>query len=268
MPVPLGRAAAGRAGEPLPPLLAGLAQSRYRVSLERGQLAMLAGPPNGGKTAVALLMALRMGVPTLYVSADSDETVVAGRVGAAVSGHEFKTVRQAIEHGLFEDMYGARMPGHLRFMFDPSEPSLQDITHQLTAWLELWGDYPSLIICDNLLNLGSDDANEWSGLRRTLKDLHFLARKTRAAVLVLHHTAEGDFSFDRAPTRKEIQGKLSQLPRVILTVAQHEGEMWMAVVKNTNGPSDPMAKDPVRMIIDFTRMRLWDTPQGRPVSLE
>lgn len=251
-------------------MLPALAQSRYKVGLERGQLAMLAGPPGGGKTALALIMALSMGVPCLYVAADSDETVMAARVGAALSGHRYGDVRQAIEHGLFDELYGRLVSQHpIRFLFDPSEPSLQDISHALTAYLELWGSYPELIVVDNLINIRSEGADEWTGLRRVAKDLHWLARKTKAAVLVLHHTSEGDHDWKGAPARKEIQGKISQLPSVILTVSQDGmGLMSVAVVKQRSGAADPQAKDPISLIIDFSRMRVYDTNTGRPVYLD
>lgn len=245
-------------------MLAGLAQSRYKVQLERGQLAMIAGPPGGGKTALALIMALRMGVPTLYVAADSDELVMAARVGAALSGHRYEEVRRAVEHGVYDEVYGRLVnETKIRFLFDPSEPSLQDIVHALTCWLELWGSYPELIVIDNLINIRSDDANEWAGLRKTAKDLHFLARKTKAAVVVLHHTTEGEM-----PTRSSIQGKITQLPSLIMTVYEDEGSMLVWVVKQRSGLADKNAKDPIRMMINFDRMKLHDVLDGRPVYFD
>jgi hypothetical protein len=221
---------------------------------------MLAGPPGAGKTMVALIAALRMAVPTLYVSADSDEDTMAARAAAAITGHPVASVAETIQYGLFRSEYGPlveAMP--IRFVFDPSDPTVDDIALALTAWLEVRGTAPHLIVVDNLLNLKSEDSNEWQGMRQVCKDMHFFARKTKACVMLLHHTSEQDAShIETAPPRSAIQGKVSQLPALILTMANSNGELFVGVVKNRHGPSDPMARNPYRMLIDFTNCRIID----------
>lgn len=234
-------------------------KSAYGVRFNRGQLCMLAGAPGAGKTTVALIGALRMGVSCLYFSADSDETTMAARAASAITAHPYSDVRDVQAYGLYDDVYGERV-GQLpiRFVFD-SEPSMDDLVLGLEAYLELWGQHPQLIVVDNLMNLATDDGNEWQGLRQAVKGLHWLARRTKACVWVLHHTSEqNDAWISSAPPRGAIQGKLSQLPEVILTLANHDGELLVGVVKNRHGPSDPKAERPVRMVIDFARNRLWD----------
>lgn len=261
MPVPLGRVATSRTSQPLPDALPALRKSKYGVVFGRGQLCMLAGPPGGGKTTVALIGAINMGVPTLYFSADSDETTMAGRTASALTKHQYTTVREVQAHGLYEEMYGAQV-GKLpiRFVFDPSEPSMDDISNALKAYVECWGVYPELIVIDNLMNMRNDDSgNEWQGMRTTVKNLHWLARKTKACIWLLHHTSEGEAKWvTAAPPRSAIQGKLAQLPEVILTLANYEGYMYVAVVKNRHGASDPLAEMPLRMIVDFSTNQLID----------
>jgi hypothetical protein len=223
---------------------------------------MLAGAPGAGKTATALIMAIRMGVPTLYFSADSDETTMAARAACIVSGHDYTTVRQTQIHGLYDEIYGEKINAlPIRFVFDPSEPSLDDIGHGMDAYLELWGEYPHLVIIDNLMNMRNDDSgNEWQGMRQTVKSLHWIARRTKACVWLLHHTSEQSEAWiTGAPPRSAIQGKLAQLPEVILTLASNEGTLQVAVVKNRHGVSDPLAKRPMEWILDFVTMRLWDS---------
>jgi hypothetical protein len=222
---------------------------------------MLAGPPGAGKTMVALIAAIRMRVPTLYFSADSDEDTMAARAAAALTGHPVSTAAEAISHGLYAEEYGGlveELP--LRFVFDPSEPSIEDIAKSHTAWLEVWGTPPLLIVVDNLMNMRGEDGNEWQAMRQSCKDLQFFARKTKACVLLLHHTSEQEAGFvESAPPRSAIQGKVSQLPALILTVANRDGEMFMAVVKNRSGPQDPMARNPIRMVADFVTCKIWDS---------
>ena len=224
---------------------------------------MFAGAPGAGKTTAALIMAIRTGVPTLYFSADSDEITMAARAACAVSGHGYSTVRESQVNGLYDELYGEQINElPIRFVFDPSEPSLDDIANGINAWVELWGDTPSLVIVDNLMNMRNDDSgNEWQGMRQTVKALHWMARRTKACVWLLHHTSEQDDRWiTSAPPRSAIQGKLAQLPEVVLTMANHEGILWLAIAKNRHGKSDPLAKDPLRIIVDFVTMRLWDTP--------
>ena len=260
MPVPLLRAAAVAPTSYLPDPFPGLAQSKYKVRFRRGQLVMLAGPPGAGKTTIALVAAIRMGVPGLYISADSDETTMAARTAAAITGQPVATVEEAIRNGVYEQQYGPDLADlKLRFMFDPSEPSLEDIAHALTAWVEIHGEPPQLIVVDNLMNLRTEEGNEWTAMRQSVKDLHWLARSSKACVIVLHHTSEQDSNhISQAPPRGAIQGKVTQLPALILTAANNLGEMWVAVVKNRHGTADPHAKNPLRWVVDFTNCQIYD----------
>lgn len=264
MPVPLGRVAVTKAATPLPDPLEGLARSQYKVAFNRGQLVMIAGPPGGGKTTTALIMAIKMGVPTLYVSADSDETTMAARAASAISGHAYSTVRKAQELGIFEELYGEQVDAlPIRFIFDPSEPSLDDIANAIDAYVEVHGQPPWLLVIDNLMNCRNDERgnDEWAGMRATVKALHWMARQTKACVWVLHHTSEqSDGWIEAAPPRSAIQGKLSQLPELILTIANKDGTLMVGVVKNRHGKSDPKAREPVRMAIDFVATRIFDLP--------
>jgi RecA-family ATPase len=200
-----------------------------------------------------------MKVPTLYISADSDEDTMAARLAAALTKHDVHTVTETIQHGLYQDEYGALVDVlPIRFVFDPSEPSIEDIANALECWIEINGEPPHLIIIDNLMNMAGE-GNEWEAMRRNLKDLHWLARKSKACVVVLHHTSEQDKeNIIGAPPRSAIQGKVSQLPSVILTMANDGGEMFVAVVKHRYGPQDPLAKNPIRMVADFTNCQIYD----------
>jgi hypothetical protein len=260
--VRLWRGTGGKTATPLPDPLEGLARSRYKIKFNRGQLCMFAGAPGAGKTTAALIMAIQANVPCLYFSADSDEITMAARAASAITHHPYVSVRESQSAGLYEDLYGeqiAQLP--IRWIFDPSDPSIDDISNAVTAYVELWGKPPELIVVDNLMNMRSDDGNEWQGLRQVVKDLHWMARRTKACIWLLHHTSEQDPRWiSSAPPRVAIQGKLSQLPEIVLTLANDEGVFWVAVVKNRHGPSDPHARAPLRMIVDFVSMRIHDAP--------
>lgn len=258
MPQPLTRTS--RAAAPLPDPFRSLAQSKYHVRFRRGEVVMVAGPPGAGKSMLALAAAINMRVPTLYISADSNESTMAARAAACVTGHPIETVAKTIEIGLWREEYAVRLADvPVRFEYDDTDPTIDDIAHALTAFVEVWGETPHLLVLDNLMNMSTDDANEWQGMRGAVKQLHYIARKSKACVLVLHHTSEQDSGhIESAPPRSAIQGKVSQLPALILTVANRGGELFVGVVKNRHGPADVGAKDPVRMIMDFATCRVYD----------
>lgn len=269
MPQPLTRTS--RAAAPLPDPFHLLAHSKYGVRFRRGEVVMIAGPPGAGKSMLALSAALtwaRQGVPVLYISADSNEATMASRAAACVTGHPVDTVAKTIEIGLWAEEYAPRLAElPIRFEYDDCDPTIGDIANGLTAFLEVWGTAPHVIILDNLMNMTSDDSNEWQGMRNAVKQLHYIARKSKACVVVLHHTSEQDSHFvESAPPRSAIQGKVSQLPALILTVANKGGEMFIGVVKHRHGPADVMAKDPVRMIADFTCCRIHDKSLAQEVG--
>lgn len=215
---------------------------------------MIAGPPGAGKTVFALAAIVKMACPTLYISADSDEDTMASRTVASITGHPVDNVLQTIQHGLFAEEYaGVLKDFPIRFEYDPSDPTKEDIGNSLLAWQELHGKMPDVLVLDNLMNMSTGDANEWQGMRQAVKDLHYLARKTRMCVIVLHHTSEQDPAhIETAPPRGAIQGKVSQLPALVLTLGNSGGELYVGIVKNRHGPADPLSRDPFKMAIDFS----------------
>lgn len=262
MPVPLLRAANHQTGAALPDPWPMLAKSKYAVRFYTPMYAMIAGSPGAGKTMLALDMAIRMNVPTLYISADSDEVTMRVRAAAILSGHDQGTIRQVLDYGMFKEVYGHYLAGlPIKFMFDPSEPSMDDIFNALEAFKEVEGEMPKLIIIDNIMNMEIDGNNEWAGMRMASKDLQFLSRKTRACVVALHHTSEQDPRWiTSAPPASAIQGKITQLPSMVLTVASVDNQMFVAVVKQRFGDRDPGATNPFRFVTDFSRGKIWDQP--------
>lgn len=216
-------------------------------------------------------MALKMARPTLYVSADSDELTMTVRAASAVTHDNSRDVRKTLANGFFHEVYGDALSGSpLRFEFEPANPTIEDIGLMLEAYHEAEGAYPELLVVDTLMNVEGSSENEWASMRQTAKNLHWLARKTKACLLVLHHTSEQDKTWiTTAPPRNAIQGKVSQLPSVILTAANYQGELFVAVVKNRFGEADPGADNPLRFIVDMARVRVWDEPmmatQGRGI---
>jgi predicted ATP-dependent serine protease len=243
----------------LPDLFPALAQNGIRF--RRGQVTMIAGQPNSGKSLLALFYAVKSGVPTLYISADTDAYTTAIRAAAVITGSQVNTVEEAFSSGTGYEFYEDELKTlkHLRFDFDPS-PTLDDIQLSIQAYGEAFGEYPQLLIIDNLLNIAALHDNEWTGMRDIAKAMHHIARETDAAVFMLHHTTEAEGRPELPPSRKSIQGKISQLPEMILTVAMdHDtSEYRIACVKNRFAKNSAAGTDYTVLFADASRMTLYN----------
>lgn len=209
---------------------------RYGFLPRRGQLLMVAGPPGSQKSGFALWYARKTNVRCLYFSADMAPHTAVTRHAAEMSGFPVESVAEAIDAGA-SDFFGEYLgASNLTFCFD-SSPTLDDIADEIAAYVELFDDYPEMIIVDNAMNIEAEMGEEIAGLKMVLKELHRVARVTGAAVLVLHHTREeGDLT--KPQPRSAIAGKINQLPERILTVA-FDGTCFMfSPVKNRDGKGD------------------------------
>ena len=222
---------------------------------------MVAAAPNAGKSMFALIYAMKAKVPTLFFSADTDTTTVMMRAAAHSSGHNQMTVEQSLSaDSHYYDKHFDKL-SHIKWVFD-SSPSLDDIELEIKAYVELYGEAPQLIVVDNLMNVAAETDNEWAGLRAIMMELHDMARKTEACVLVLHHVSEqSEYGSPTKPAhRRAIQGKVSQLPALILTLGYDasNGELKVAAVKNRFGPHTADASDYVTLNVDYGSCQISD----------
>ncbi len=245
-------------GHPLPTAWPQLAAQG--VEIRGGELTVIAGQPAAGKSAFALATALRIGRPTLYFCADTAAWTMLLRVVAMVTGQTQDNVESRLDVDLgFADgaMESVRF---VRWCFD-SAPTLADIDTEVEAYNEVWGSYPALIVIDNLIDVAEGD-DEFAAIRRTQKELKFLARDTGAAVLVLHHVTEA-FRVDEgsAPSRSSILGKDTRLPALVLTITNENGYLGVAVVKNRYGKCDPSGRTVTWLGFDGSRMHIFELDQ-------
>ena len=228
---------------------------------------MVAAAPNAGKSMFALVYAIRANVPTLFFSADTDTTTVTIRTLAHLSDHPQMTVESNLDKDPnYYDQY-LSTTSHISWVFD-SSPSLDDIEMEIKAYIELYGLAPELIVIDNLMNVAAEHDNEWAGLREIMMNLHDMARKTEACVLVLHHVSEQSEygSPTQPPPRRAIHGKVSQLPAVILTLGYDplQDMLRVAPVKNRFGPHSANGDDHATLFTNFSNCQIGDADaQGR-----
>ena len=208
---------------------------------------MVAGPPGAGKSTVALAIALKSRVPTLYASMDSHESTMAIRALSMATGIS----QSEVENRMVSDPEWASVllkehVGHIKWMFDAS-PTLKDLEDQINVYRELQGDNPALIVVDNAVDVTHDSGDEFSSLRSLMREVKWWSRDTGAAFLILHHTSEGYEGYP-CPPRAALHGKIAQVPSLIVTLSSSQpGLMAAAAVKNRYGPADATGKTAVWM---------------------
>lgn len=231
----VGRSDSG--GEPLPSVFK--AFDANKITPRRAEVSMFAGVPGVGKSTLSLAMALHMGVPTLYISADTNAHTMAMRLASMISGKNQSDVESLMNRDPDWTKAVLAKSRHIVWSFE-SSPSLDDIVEEIQAFEELWGTSPEAIFIDNLMDIATDGGEEFASMRAVMKELKYLARATNAAIIILHHTSEGVPGAPCQP-RSALQGKVAQLPALICTLGVVGTSMAIAPVKNRYGRADANA---------------------------
>lgn len=251
-------------GEPLDPVFPTMGKRKW--FLRRAQVVLIAAAPNVGKSAFALKLAIEMRLKTLVISADTDPYTTMLRAAAVITGHKMSTIETAMR-GPGRVFYEEALQelDYLRFVFD-SGPTLEDIDLEVSAFNEVYGEPPELIIVDNLINVQCDDGDEFRGLRLVSAAMHQLARATGACVVCLHHVT-GEYEDGlKPPPRRALHGKISKYPELILTLGKEGTFLGVSCTKNRNGPHDPLANNAMWLYCDLERMIFEDQQEKQGVS--
>jgi predicted ATP-dependent serine protease len=242
------------AGTPIPTVFEKLklASAEFRY----GQVSLIAAAPGIGKSALVLQLALGAGVPTLYFSADSDAGTQYSRAAAMVTGEKLAFINESITKKQVSrfDM-ALNKARHIRFVFD-SAPSLDDVDAHVMAYGYAFGQWPKLIIVDNVSDLFTETEG-FQGLEEAMDFLAELARKTGAHIVALHHVVGEYESGDKIVPLGGLKGKISKKPTLILTlnrVAGAEDQLNIAIVKNRAGIASASGAHSVWLKMDLSRM--------------
>lgn len=243
-----------RAGTPIPTVFERLtalgAEFRY------GQFHMIAAGPGTGKSVLALLLALQAEIETLYFSMDSDAGTQYSRAVSMITGEEHSRVQSAVAQGqtVHYDM-ALNRARHIRFVFE-SNPSLDEVNEHVMAYGYAFGQWPRLIIVDNISDLFTDK-EETQGLIEAAEWLKALAAKTGACIVALHHlTGEYD-SGDIVAPLSALRGKISKKPVLIITLNRLPDNPMMlnaAIVKNRGGIANARGNYSAWLPMDLSRM--------------
>lgn len=253
------------AREPLPDVW-GLA--KHGIVVRRGQVTMVSAQPNDGKSLLVMWTVLQwalLGIRSLYFSADTDEETTLRRAAATLTGKTQNMVELSLRDGWGECQSAlAELDGRVSFDFE-TDPSYQHIYEELVAYFEMWGDYPEVIVVDNLMDISTENDDEYGGMRDTTRAMKRFARMTGCAVILLHHCNETDKRENHPPARREITGKVAQKPEMILTVQLDGNLMRIACVKNRSGPKDPKGIVHHVLMVDFERVQFFG-PNYQPIG--
>jgi energy-coupling factor transporter ATP-binding protein EcfA2 len=228
-----------KAGQLAPlPRVAAL-QEMYSLGAQprAGQFIVVFGEPGCGKSTFMEWYINEMDIPSIYVSADTDATDMTSRLGAMRTGMTVDDVKDALVSGGRDYIAGEISDSKIWWCYD-SNPDLNDIADELACYVELYDEYPACIVIDNAMNVDGSIDDDQGGLRMVFMELRRLSRETGITVFALHHAREeGDPT--KPPARQRLQGKVSQLPDLILGVALDQDKFYLANVKVRDGKSDP-----------------------------
>lgn len=222
----------GDSGSPLPSVFRRLEE--IGVKLKRSQVSMVAAAPGVGKSAYALQYAMKSKVRTLYLSPDSDIMMLSGRILASlwdISTDDAETLITNNDKEALKAISAASQ--HIYFDFDPG-PSHLDIRENIDAYALVMGDYPELIIIDNLKDVQAN-GTEYERFNESIDFLHQAARSTNAHILVLHHVlGMYEDGWTPVPLTGLLQ-KPGKSVRLVLTLHKvSPGILGVRVVKSNN----------------------------------
>lgn len=231
----------GMIGKPLPEPCGFYSWTPAGVQFRRGATSMIAGVPGSFKSILALNMAAywasRQHMSVLYFSADSDEYTVGRRMAGIITRQSQAVVESNM--GVDAHYYDNELAtlGDIEFVYDQLD--VDGIQDHIEAFEMVYGAYPETIFIDNLIDFVTNP-DSYGEMLIFIRDLDRIARKTKTHICILHH-AKIRTENKRAgwpPGDWEISGKVTQLSRLVITVAAEGRRLYWAPVKNTNGPMD------------------------------
>lgn len=232
--------------------------SARHVEFRRGELTFIGGPPGSGKSSLALALAVKSGVPTLYLTADTTRTTVNIRLIAMLADID----QHQAEQLMFDDPQWASQvlaqARHITFD-DDSAPTIDKIDLTFEAYAELWGQYPELCVLDNAGDVVGEGADEFGWLRALPRIARTWAQRHQLSMVVLHHTREERHP-EICPPLSALQGRIGAAPSLVLTLNATDtpGLLAVAPVKHRHGEPSNNGANPIWLRYDAARMQLDD----------
>ena len=225
----------------------------WGITPRQGQLIMIAGRSGSQKSGFALFYATKMGLPTLYMSGDMTPFEATSRLACMETGDETEDVEKWWDHPVEGARYrDALDKSNIKFSF--GQPiTWANINAEIEAWVELYNEYPPVIVIDNLMDVEGCEDEDNATQRSAMQNFSALCRETGSTIFVIHHATDksdrADMLPGKPPSKREVKNGVSEKPQLMLTVALDpvSKELRVACVKQRMGRSDPAAEDYVRL---------------------
>lgn len=209
-----------------------------KIHRRRGQLYLTAAAPGGFKSVFALNEAIKMQVPCLYLSMDTDPHTMSVRAVQLLTHMLQDSAEAAVNEHSPIALDALAQVTWVKFAF-PSSPDVDEIVHRVFAYAEMHGEFPHWIVVDNLMDVAFEE-DENRGINRIMEDMAKLARLSKAGVHVLHHTTGEYEDGHTVIPQSGLRNKVAKKPSMALTMCRgKDGELLVSVVKNRYGPADP-----------------------------
>lgn len=241
-------------GEALPTVYKSLAEKD--VHFYRGSVHVTAAAPGVGKSIFALNHALGMPdeVLCLYVCADTPRNLTVIRAAQRLT-HNYKAVVEAQLEEETSELWDELAKKKNIGAFYRSGITAEDITLMIGAFAEIMGEFPHLVIIDNLLNIAYEGDSEVQAQRTIMGELDTIAKDANICIHVLTHVS-GQHKDGRTPISQDaVMNKISEYQHTTITLTRsaQENQLMWACVKNRTGPSDPsgLTRYPLRVNFDI-----------------
>lgn len=209
-----------------------------------GELIMVAGRPATGKSTFGLWYASKLaenGISVLYFSADMTPYEASVRLACSKLHKTTDQISEMLYGGKDAEIHEGLKDCNVTFSF--GEITWSKIEREIDTYVELWNEYPGLIVIDNLMDIEGCES-DYAAQKQAMQFLTNINREIGSTMIVLHHCSDKTESAkdpSQPPGRRDIMNGLGEKPQRVWTVAinPHSDEFRIAQVKARMDRCDP-----------------------------